>query len=51
MPITAAKAALLRAFVYHELKLALVDFQADPTLSKLVAPPARPLRSDPSSSG
>jgi hypothetical protein len=37
-PLTAAKAALAAAFVYHELKLALVDAQADPTLSKLVAP-------------
>jgi hypothetical protein len=37
-PLTAAKAALAGAFVYHELKLALTDAQADPTLSKLVAP-------------
>jgi hypothetical protein len=37
-PLTAAKAALAAAFVYHELKLALADAQADPTLSKLVAP-------------
>jgi hypothetical protein len=37
-PLTAAKAALAGAFVYHELKLALADAQADPTLSKLVAP-------------
>lgn len=32
------KAALAALFVYHELKLALKDAQADPTLSKLVAP-------------
>jgi hypothetical protein len=32
------KAALAAGFVYHELKLALQDAQADPTLSKLVAP-------------
>ena len=37
-PLTAVKAALAAAFVYHELKLALADAQADPTLSKLVAP-------------
>jgi hypothetical protein len=37
-PLTAAKAALAAAFIYHELKLALADAQADPTLSKLVAP-------------
>ena len=37
-PLTAAKAALAAAFVYHEVKLALADAQADPTLSKLVAP-------------
>jgi hypothetical protein len=37
-PLTAAKAALAAAFVYHELKLALADAQASPTLSKLVAP-------------
>ena len=37
-PLTAAKAALAAAFVYHELKLALADAQANPTLSKLVAP-------------
>jgi len=37
-PLTAAKAALAGAFVYHELKLALADAQSDPTLSKLVAP-------------
>jgi hypothetical protein len=37
-PLTAAKAALAAAFTYHELKLALADAQADPTLSKLVAP-------------
>jgi len=35
---TTVKAALAAAFVYHELKLALADAQADPTLSKLVAP-------------
>jgi hypothetical protein len=32
------KAGLAGAFVYHELKLALGDAQADPTLAKLVAP-------------
>ncbi|MBV9003719.1 MAG: hypothetical protein JO181_03610 [Solirubrobacterales bacterium] len=32
------KGALAAAFVIHELKLALADAQADPTLSKLVAP-------------
>lgn len=32
------KGGLAGAFVIHELKLALVDAQADPTLSKLVAP-------------
>jgi len=32
------KAALAAVFVYHELKLALADAQASPTLSKLVAP-------------
>ena len=37
-PLTAAKAALAATFVYHELKLALADAQADPTLSKLVSP-------------
>jgi len=37
-PLTAGKAALAAAFVYHEVKLALADAQADPTLSKLVAP-------------
>ena len=37
-PLTAAKAALAATFVYHELKLALADAQASPTLSKLVAP-------------
>jgi hypothetical protein len=37
-PLTAAKAALAATFVYHELKLALADAQADRTLSKLVAP-------------
>jgi hypothetical protein len=31
-------AALAGTFVYHELKLALQDAQADPTLSKLVSP-------------
>jgi hypothetical protein len=36
--LTTLKAALAAGFVYHELKLALVDAQADPTLSKLVAP-------------
>ena len=36
--LTSLKAALAAAFVYHELKLALADAQADPTLSKLVAP-------------
>ena len=37
-PLTAAKAALAGAFVYHELKLALAAARASPTLSKLVAP-------------
>jgi hypothetical protein len=37
-PLVAAKAALAAAFTYHELKLALADAQASPTLSKLVAP-------------
>lgn len=32
------KAGLAGLFAYHELKLALVDAQADPTLAKLVAP-------------
>jgi len=32
------KGALAAAFVLHELKLALADAQADPTLSKLVSP-------------
>ncbi len=32
------KGGLAAAFVIHELKLALTDAQADPTLSKLVAP-------------
>jgi hypothetical protein len=36
--LTTLKAALAAGFVYHELKLALADAQADPTLSKLVAP-------------
>lgn len=36
--LTTIKAALAALFVYHELKLALHDAQADPTLSKLVAP-------------
>ncbi len=35
---TTVKAALAAVFVYHELKLALADAQASPTLSKLVAP-------------
>ncbi len=35
---TVLKAVAAGAFVYHELKLALMDAQADPTLSKLVAP-------------
>jgi hypothetical protein len=37
-PLVATKAALAAAFTYHELKLALADAQASPTLSKLVAP-------------
>jgi hypothetical protein len=37
-PVVATKAALAAAFTYHELKLALADAQADPALSKLVAP-------------
>jgi hypothetical protein len=36
--LTTVKAALAAVFVYHELGLALKDAQADPTLSKLVAP-------------
>jgi hypothetical protein len=36
--LTLIKAGLAAAFTYHELKLALHDAQADPTLSKLVAP-------------
>jgi hypothetical protein len=32
------KGGLAAAFVLHELKLALADAQADPTLSKLVSP-------------
>jgi hypothetical protein len=36
--LTTVKAALAAGFVYHEVKLALADAQADPTLSKLVAP-------------
>jgi hypothetical protein len=36
--LTVVKAALAGGFVVHELKLALHDAQADPTLSKLVAP-------------
>ena len=36
--LTVVKAALAGAFVVHELKLALRDAQADPKLSKLVAP-------------
>ena len=36
--LTAVKAAVAAAFVYHELKLALSDAQSDPTLSKLVSP-------------
>jgi hypothetical protein len=36
--LTTAKAALAAGFTYHELKLALADAQADPTLSRLVAP-------------
>ena len=36
--LTAIKAGLAAAFVYHELRLALADAQANPTLSKLVAP-------------
>jgi hypothetical protein len=35
---TAVKAAIAAGFVYHELRLALADAQASPTLSKLVAP-------------
>ena len=36
--LTTLKAVAAAAFVYHELKLALAAAQADPTLSKLVAP-------------
>jgi hypothetical protein len=36
--LTVIKAGLAALFVYHELKLALADAQADPLLSKLVAP-------------
>ena len=36
--VATIKAALAAAFVYHELKLALANAQADPTLSHLVAP-------------
>ncbi len=36
--LTVVKAALAAGFVVHELKIALRDAQADPTLSKLVAP-------------
>jgi hypothetical protein len=36
--LTLVKGALAAAFVIHELNLALADAQADPTLSKLVAP-------------
>lgn len=36
--LTVVKAGLAGAFVVHELKLALHDAQADPKLSKLVAP-------------
>lgn len=36
--LTTLKAGLAAAFVYHELKLALADAQASPTLSRLVAP-------------
>ena len=35
---TIVKAALAAGFVVHELKLALTDAQADPTLSKFAAP-------------
>jgi hypothetical protein len=36
--LTFLKAAAAGLYVYHELKLALADAQADKTLSKLVAP-------------
>ncbi len=36
--LTIVKAGLAATFVVHELKLALADARADPTLSKLVAP-------------
>jgi hypothetical protein len=36
--LAVAKAALAGLFAYHELKLAIKDAQASPTLSKLVAP-------------
>jgi hypothetical protein len=36
--LTLIKAALAGVFVYHELKLALHDAQASPTLAKLVSP-------------
>jgi hypothetical protein len=36
--LTIVKAGLAGAFVYHEVKLALTDARASPTLSKLVAP-------------
>jgi hypothetical protein len=36
--VTLVKAGLAAAFVYHELGLALKNAQADPTLSKVVAP-------------
>jgi hypothetical protein len=36
--LTIVKGALAAGFVVHELKLALTDAQADPTLSKFTAP-------------
>lgn len=36
--LTLIKAGLAGVFVYHELKLALSDAQASPTLAKLVSP-------------
>lgn len=36
--VATLKAGLAAGFTYHELKLALADARADPTLSRLVAP-------------
>ena len=42
--LTIVKAGAAGLFAYHEIKIALVDAQSSPTLSKLVSPLTRSLR-------